>query len=300
MTEIIIDANVVRDLREKTGAGFMDCKKALKETNGAFEEAVEWLRKKGIASAAKKADRVASEGLVAMHLTDNSAAIIELNSETDFVAKNPQFKDLAEGLVQEFMSANLDLEGFKESTYSKTGKKISETIAEHMAVIGENITLRRAKKLQAKQGTIAGYIHNAVAPGLGKIGVLVSFETDIDATKVRELGKQIAMHIAAVKPESLSVKDLDPALVETERRILKEQAASSGKPENVIEKMIEGRLSKFYEQVVLLEQPFVIDGKTKIADLLNDFGKTNNGHIKINEFVRFELGEGIKKAAGAE
>ena len=290
-----INANSVKELREKTGAGMMDCKKALMETQGRVEEAVEWLRKKGLAAAAKKAGRIAAEGLIGVEVQGNIGAIIELNSETDFVAKNNQFQDLVKCLVHDFISFNGDIEQFKSSDCKKTGKKNSEEIAEHIAVIGENMALRRAERISVNNGTVTSYVHNSIAPGLGKIGVLVGFETNIDTHKVAALGRQIAMHIAATKPESLSVADLDASLVAKEKEVLKEQAKSSGKPENVIEKMVEGRLIKFYEQVVLLEQIFVVDGKTRISEVLMTFAKENNGEIKIKEFVRFALGEGIEK-----
>lgn len=290
-----ITASLVSKLREKTGVGMMDCKKALTETNGDFEAAIDWLRKKGIATASKKSDRVTTEGLIATLVEGKIGAILELNSETDFVAKNDKFQTLARGLVKDYIKFSANFDAYKESTYSATGKNIAEEIAEHIAVIGENITLRRAVKISVGQGVIGSYLHNAVAEGLGKIGVLVGLESEAPSEKLQLLGKQIAMHIAAAKPESVSVAELNQDLLSRERQILAEQAKASGKPDNVVEKMVEGRLTKFYEQVVLLEQLFVIDGKTRISELLKIFAKENNSDVKITGFVRYALGEGIEK-----
>ncbi|MDF3047022.1 MAG: tsf [Candidatus Midichloriaceae bacterium] len=293
----MITASAVNELRQKTGAGMMDCKKALQEAGGDFEAAVEWLRKKGLAAAAKKAGRVAAEGLIAIEVSASgkTGALIELNSETDFVAKNDKFQILCKNVVKDFLNFESDLESFKNSKCSASGKTIQEEISENVAVIGENMSLRRAHKLSVDQGVVVNYMHNASSPSLGKIGVLVAFETNIDPTKVITLGKQIAMHIAATKPESLSVSELDKTMVEKEKAFIRDQASTSGKPEAVIEKMVEGRLLKFYEQVVLLEQLFVIDGKTRINQVLADFAKEHGGSISIKEFARFGLGEGIEK-----
>lgn len=294
---MIISASAVNELRQKTGAGMMDCKKALVEANGDFEAASEWLRKKGLAAAAKKADRVAAEGLVAIGVSASgkTGAIIELNSETDFVAKNDKFQELCRCTVADYLEFNGDIEGFKNSKCSASGKTIQEEISEKVAIIGENMSLRRVHKISVEQGIVVSYVHNAISPGLGKIGVLVGFETDIDPTKVQALGKQIAMHIAATSPASLNVSELDKAIVEKEKAFVRDQASASGKPEAVVEKMVEGRMLKFYEQVVLLEQPFVIDGKTRINQVLADFAKEHGGKIAIKEFARFTLGEGIEK-----
>jgi elongation factor Ts len=287
----MINANIVKELRERTGVGMMDCKKALSETGGSLEDAVEWLRKKGLATAAKKTDRVASEGLIALEIHGNYGAIIELNSETDFVAKNTRFQDLARSLVKDFINFKGDLNAFKESVSSKTNKKISDEIASHIAVIGENINLNRAKRLHVENGSVAGYVHNSIAPGLGKVGVLISFETDIDHAKISELGKQIAMHIAAMRPDYLSIENVNPVLIKKEREVHRDVAKSSGKPDNIIDKMVEGKIVKFFEQIVLLEQTFVVDGNTKISELLKEFGSKNNGNVKIKEFVHLKLGE---------
>ncbi len=293
----MISAAAVNELRQKTGAGMMDCKKALQETDGNFEAAVEWLRKKGLAAAAKKADRIAAEGLVAIDVSTSGkvGAIIELNSETDFVAKNDKFQALCKSIVKDYLEFSGDLDAFKGSKSSASSRTISDEISEAVAVIGENMNLRRVHKVSVENGVVVSYIHNAAAPGLGKIGVLVGFETDIAPSKVQALGKQIAMHIAATKPESLNVSELDKTLVEKEKAFIRDQASASGKPDTVVEKMVEGRLTKFYEQVVLLEQLFVIDGKTRISQALADFAKENGGKIEIKEFARFSLGEGIEK-----
>lgn len=292
----VISANLVKDLREKTGAGMMDCKKALVEAKGDFEVAVDWLRKKGLSQAAKKADRVAAEGLVAAFTSGKKGSVLELNSETDFVSKNDKFQTLAANLVKDFFNSNSDFNKFADSNYSASGKKVSEVVIEHIAVIGENMSLRRAASLEVANGAVVSYIHNQVVPGLGKIAVLVALESSAPADKLQTLGKQLAMHIAATKPESLSVSDLDQTLVQKERDILTDQAKGSGKPEAVIAKMVEGRLSKFYEQVVLLEQLFVMDGKTKISQVVEEAAKEAGAPITVKGFVRFALGEGIEKA----
>jgi elongation factor Ts len=291
-----ITAALVNELRQKTGAGMMDCKKALTETAGNLENAVDWLRKKGLASAAKKAGRIAAEGLVAAATRANKGVVLELNSETDFVAKNEKFQTLASSLASDFLDAHSsDAEHFKKEKSTLSGKSIEEEVAEHIAVIGENIILRRAAKLEVKEGAVVNYIHNAITPSLGKIGVVIALESSIDPSKLITLGKQLAMHIAAAKPEALNVEDLDSSLVEREKALHIEQAATSGKPENVIAKMVEGKMQKFYEQVVLLHQLFIIDGKTKIADLLENFGKENGGKVAIKAYVKYVLGEGIEK-----
>ncbi len=284
-----ITAALVNELRQKTGAGMMDCKKALVETNGNIDEATDILRKKGLASAAKKSDRVAAEGLVVVSVKEKEGVVLELSSETDFVAKNDKFQALAHTLAHDYLNQGADksFEDFKSSNEQK--------VTEHIALIGENIMIRRATKLSVPQGLVVSYTHNAIAPSLGKIGVLVAFESNIAPEKLAELGKQIAMHVAAAKPEALTSTELDPKLIAKEREIAADQARASGKPENVIEKMVEGRIQKFYEQVVLLEQLFVMDGKTKISQLLADFAKQHGGTINIKAYVRFVLGEGIEK-----
>jgi elongation factor Ts len=293
MTEIT--AGLVKSLREATGAGMMDCKKALVEVNGDFEGAVDWLRQKGLGAAAKKASRVACEGLVAFAVNGKQAALIELNSETDFVARNEQFQTLVKTSAELALKTNGDVGQLKAASYPGTGRTLEEEIAHHVAIIGENMNLRRASMLEVTNGVVASYMHNTVVPTLGKIGVLVALESSGDTVKLSELGRKIAMHIAASKPESLTVSDLDPALIERERNIFIEQAKASGKPDSIIEKMVEGRLRKYYEEAVLLEQVFVMDGKTKIADLLVAEAKDIGEAITIKSYVRFGLGEGIEQ-----
>jgi elongation factor Ts len=281
MTEL--SANMIKDLREQTGAGMMDCKKALEETKGDFEGAKDWLRAKGIAKAAKKATRVASEGVVAILNMGKKAAIIELNSETDFVAKNEEFQNLARALAKAASQTNGDIEAVKKAKL-ENGKTAEESVTDAVAKIGENINLRRSKVLSTEAGEVFSYTHSAIADGLGKIGVLVVMEGGNE-----QLGKQICMHIAANKPESLDVSSLDAALVAREKEIFKEQSRASGKPENVIEKMIEGRIRKFYEQVVLQEQAFVMNPEKTIKQVLEE------AKAKITAYVQFTLGEGVEK-----
>lgn len=288
----MITANLVRDLREKTGAGMMDCKKALVETNADFEAAVDWLRAKGLAAAAKKAGRVTAEGLTASIVKGNVGAAIELNSETDFVARNEQFTKLVSDVALEALNHN-DIEELKNAKLS-SGKTVAETVAENVGTIGENLNLRRMGVAKVNEGIVSSYTHNAVGPNMGKISVLVALESKGDKQALEQLGKQIAMHIAAARPQALNTASVDPALVERERSIFIEQSKASGKPDNIIEKMVDGRIRKFFEEIVLLEQVFVIDGKTKISDLLKESAKTVGAEVSINSFIRFELGEGIE------
>lgn len=278
----VITASAIKELRESTGAGMMDCKKALSENNGDFEAAKDWLRKKGLAKAAKKAGRVAAEGLVAVVTNGNKAAIVEVNSETDFVAKNDEFKNLVKDIAEATTNTAGNVEAVKAATLS-SGKTIETALTDAVAKIGENINLRRSEVIES-DGVIASYVHSAVAPGLGKIGVIVELEGG-DA----ELGKQICMHIAASKPEALNQEDVAAETVEREKAIFSEQAKQSGKPDNVIEKMVEGRIRKFYEQIVLVDQTFIMDTNKKIKDVL----KENNATIK--RYVQFTLGDGIEK-----
>jgi len=290
----VISASLVKDLREKTGAGMMDCKKALVEANGDLAAATDMLRKKGLAATAKKAGRVTSEGLVAAVTSGNTGVLLELNSETDFVAKNDKFQSLALNLAKEFLNFTGDFEAFS-SHKMPSGSTVAEEISNHVAVIGENITLRRADKLTVAKGHVCCYLHNSVAEGLGKIGVLIGLETEASEDKVNQLGRQIAMHVAATKPESLEVADLDQELVAQERKHLIDQAKESGKPEAVIEKMVEGRIVKFYEQVVLTQQIFVMDGKSRISEVVEEAAKEAGKSIRIANFARYNVGEGIEK-----
>ena len=294
-----ITAALVKDLRETSGAGMMDCKKALQETNGDKEAAIDWLRTKGLAKAAKKADRVAAEGLVAVALRDEGAgmtgAVVELNAETDFVARNDKFQAAA----REVAKAALDAEGVEAVAQAKTasGETVSDMITGLIATIGENMMLRRTARFQVSEGAIAAYVHSAVAPELGKIGVLVALEGKGDKAKLAEVGKKIAMHVAATSPLSLSTEDLDPAAVDRERAIFTEQALASGKPENVVEKMVEGRIRKFYEEVVLLKQAFVMNPDQTIEQLVAETAKATGSPVAVKGFVRFALGEGVEKKA---
>ncbi|MEM7070220.1 MAG: translation elongation factor Ts [Pseudomonadota bacterium] len=290
-----ITATLVRDLRNQTGAGMMDCKKALNETNGSIEDAVDWLRKKGLASAQKKTGRVAREGLVALHLSPLRGDIIEVNAETDFVARNELFQDYVHQVAA--LAANCDgnIENVSQQIMPSTKKTAGDTLNDLVAKIGENMTLRRSAFLSVDEGVVTGYIHNQKTPTSGQIGVLVALRSAGDKAALQKLAKNIAMHVAAARPQFLNTDDVDEKTLERERQILIEQAKNSGKPENIIEKMVEGRLRKFYEEVVLNNQIFVIDGERKISKLIADEAKNINAEIKITGFIRFELGDGIEK-----
>ncbi|MFO1188980.1 MAG: translation elongation factor Ts [Alphaproteobacteria bacterium] len=290
-----ITAALVKELREKTGAGLMDCKTALGQTGGNLEEAVDWLRKKGLAAAAKKAGRVAAEGLVGLALGHGVGAVVEINSETDFVARNDTFQKFVAEVAELARDRGGDVESLKAATLSSTGKSVADSLTAMIGTIGENMSLRRSAVLVAKPGVVAGYMHNALVPGLGKIGVLVALESDGDPARLAAFGKQLAMHVAAAHPLSVTIEGLSPAAVERERNILREQAATSGKAADVVEKMVEGRLRKFYEDSVLLEQVFVIDGKEKVGKVLAGLAKELGKPVKVTAFHRFALGEGIEK-----
>ncbi|MFN4311456.1 MAG: translation elongation factor Ts [Ferrovibrio sp.] len=292
-----ITAALVKDLREKTGAGMMDCKKALAETNGDLDAAIDWLRKKGLSAAAKKAGRVAAEGLVAVAIKDNKGAIVEVNAETDFVARNPQFQTLASGIATVALTAGDDIVALEAAAFPGTGRNVKDEVTQAIATIGENMTLRRAKTLTVDGGIVVAYVHSALADGLGKLGVLVGLKSGGKREVLEQIGKQLAMHIAAANPQSLSAKDLDQSLVERERTVLSEQAAASGKPADIIAKMVEGRIRKFYQEVVLLEQTFVIDGETQVGKAVEKAAKDAGAPIEVTGFVRFQLGEGVEKKA---
>jgi elongation factor Ts len=288
-----ITAALVKDLREKTGAGMMDCKKALIETKGEFEAAVDWLRKKGLSAAAKKAGRVAAEGLVAVSVQGSTGAVVEVNAETDFVARNEQFQAFVRSVAAAALAQGDDIEALK----SAKGGELTQLIA----TVGENMSLRRAKRLAVKSGVVASYLHNQTAPGLGRIGVLVALESAAPQDKLAALGRQLAMHVASAKPEALTQADVDARALERERGVLAEQARASGKPEAIIAKMVEGRLRKYYEDVVLMEQtylgPPIGEGEMKIAKVIEVASKQLGAPVKVAGFVRFALGEGIEKAA---
>lgn len=292
-----ITAALVKELREKTGAGMMDCKKALTETDGDLEAAVDWLRKKGLSTAAKKSGRAATEGLVGLATAEDgkSAALIEVNAETDFVAKNDMFKSFVGEAAGIALSSGADMDAIKAASYPADGRTVEEQLTHLIATIGENMSLRRAAAQSVDEGVVASYMHNEAAPGLGRIGVLVALKSAAPADKLQELGKQIAMHVAAMNPQALDVDSLDQAAIDRERDVLSEQARASGKPEEIIAKMVEGRLGKFYQEVVLLEQTFVVDGESKIKKMLDAKGKEFGAPVEITGFVRFGLGEGLEK-----
>jgi len=291
-----ITANMVKDLRDKTGAGMMDCKAALNENAGDMEAAVDWLRTKGLAKAAKKAGRVAAEGLIGIASEGNEAALVEVNSETDFVARNDKFQDMVGTVATTALKTKGDVAKLEQAKYGSSKETVAETIKELVGPIGENMTLRRAAYLGADKGVVASYVHNTIAPNLGRIGVIVALESSGDSDRLMAVGRQVAMHIAAANPQSIDVASLDKALVERERAVLAEQARESGKPDNVIDKMVEGRLRKYYEEVVLLAQPFVLDPEKTVADALAASEKDIGGPIKVTGFHRFALGEGIERA----
>lgn len=288
-----VSATLVKDLRTKTGAGMMDCKKALVETSGDFEAAVDWLRMKGLAAAAKKAGRIAAEGLTAAEVNGTSAAVIEINSETDFVSRNELFQDLVRKVVKKAVNCD-DIDQLKSASI-ESNQKVEDLIISNVGTIGEHLTLRRMQKIKIKDGVIVSYVHNAVADGMGKISVLVALESNGDKAKLMDVAKQIAMHIAAAKPECLTKEMVDPALVQREKDIFTEQSRASGKPDNIIEKMIDGRIRKFLEEIVLLDQVFVIDGKSKISEVVQNLAKDLGVPVSLTDYARFELGEGIEK-----
>ena len=291
-----ITASLVKELREKTGAGMMDCKKALNEVEGDLETAIDWLRKKGLSAAAKKAGRVAAEGLVGVSTSGKSGAAVEINAETDFVARNEKFQDFVTQVCSLSTKKDYTLESLKQDTLPQETISIDQSLTQLIAVIGENMNVRRVTRLQVTNGVVCSYVHNSVAPGLGKIGVLVALDSTADESKLKELGKKIAMHVAAAHPQALKIEDVDSVALERERNIFSEQARASGRPEEFIGKMIEGRIRKFYEEVVLLEQNFVLDPQLKISQVVEQASKDLGHPISLTGFVRYALGEGIEKA----
>ena len=289
-----ITAATVKELRERTGAGMMDCKKALGETAGDMEAAIDWLRTKGLAAAAKKAGRIAAEGLIGATVLGTMGALVEVNSETDFVSRNEQFQDFVRNVAQLALATGGDVEELLRAQYPGSGT-VSDVLTSNIATIGENQSLRRAARLEVAQGVVVSYVHNAVAPGLGKIGVLVALESGADKAALETLGKQLAMHIAAANPLALRGEDLDADLVERERSIAQEKAAESGKPDNIVEKMVEGALAKFRKENALLSQLFVMDNKTKVEDVVTGEAKRLGADINLKGFARFQLGEGIER-----
>ncbi|CCQ73987.1 translation elongation factor Ts [Magnetospira sp. QH-2] len=290
-----ITAALVKELREKTGAGMMDCKKALGETDGDLEAAVDWLRKKGLAAAAKKAGRVAAEGLVGAKTGGTTGAVAEVNSETDFVARNETFQGFVANVTDLAMGVDGDLEALGAQAYPGSERNVSEELTHMISTIGENMSLRRAAVLKVNSGLVASYIHNQTVPGLGKIAVLVALESEAEGAALQALGKQLAMHVAAANPQAVSRDDVDASLLDRERQVLADQARASGKPENIIEKMVEGRLRKYYEEVCLLEQAFVMDPDNNVGKVVEAAGKEAGKPIAVTGFVRYALGEGIDK-----
>jgi len=288
-----ITASMVKQLRESTGAGMMDAKNALTENNGDIEAATDWLRTKGLAKAAKKSSRTAAEGLVAIATNGKTGVVVEINSETDFVARNEEFQGFVRAVTDKALTEAKDLDGLMSAQLD--GKAVSENLTDKIAKIGENMNIRRMEKLSVNDGVVVGYMHNAVAPNLGKIGVLVALESAGDKAKLEALGKQIAMHAAAAFPKFLTREDVDAATVERERNVLREKAIAEGAKPEIVEKKLEGGIRKFYEDIVLLEQVFVMDGQTKMAKLLENAAKDVGAPVALTAFSRIQLGEGIEK-----
>lgn len=291
-----ITAALVKTLRDKTGAGMMDCKKALTETDGDVESAVDWLRKQGLSTAAKKAGRVAAEGLVGVAVDGRSGAVVEVNAETDFVARNEDFQAFVKNVTALALSGGETIDALSGADYPGTGRNVEEELTHQIATIGENMALRRCAVLSVENGVVVPYVHSALGEGIGKIGVIVALESEGDGDALQALGKQIAMHIAAARPDFVAVGDIDEETLARERDVLSEQARASGRPEEIIEKMVEGRMRKFYEEIALLEQVFVIDNETKVAKVLENAAKELGKPVELKGFVRFALGEGIEKA----
>jgi elongation factor Ts len=288
-----VTAALVKQLRDQTGAGMMDCKAALTETSGDFEAAVDWLRTKGLAAAAKKAGRVAAQGLVGVEVSGRRGAAVEVNSETDFVARNQEFQALVRAITHLALETGGDRDRLMQAMIPASGRSVADEITQAVAGIGENINLRRTAAVEVDEGVVGSYVHGALAPGLGTIGVLVGLRSSGDSERLAALGKQLAMHIAAARPQSVSIDQLDAATLARERAIYADQARASGKPDNILDKIVEGRVRKFYEEAVLLEQPFVIDPDLKVKDAIDRVAEEIGSSIAVTEFVRFALGEGL-------
>lgn len=291
-----VTAAMVKELRDKTGAGMMDCKNALNENNGDMEASVDWLRAKGISKAEKKSGRVATEGLIGIAAVDDSAAVVEVNSETDFVARNEQFQDIVKRIAKTSLGTDGSIEAVGAATVDGGSKPVSETLTDAVATIGENIRLRRAAVMSVDNGVVASYVHNSVADGLGKIGVLVALESEGDKSALNAIGRQVAMHVAATNPLAATREDVPADVAEREKAIFIEQARESGKPEAIIEKMVEGRMRKFFEESVLVSQVFVIDGENTVENAMKNAEADVGAPIVLKGFVRMALGEGIEKA----
>ncbi len=290
-----ITASMVKELREKTGAGMMDCKQALTENGGDMEKAIDWLRAKGLSKAAKKSSRAAAEGLVGVVTDGPRAALVEVNSETDFVARNETFQEMVRAIAGLALDAGGDIDALKAAAFPGSGKSVGEYVREMVGSIGENMTVRRTAFLEVPEGAVVSYMHNQVSPGLGKIGVLVALESSGDPAKLEELGRKLAMHVAAASPLALSAEEIDPDVVLRERAVYMEQARESGKPENIIERMVEGRMKKFFKESALLSQIFVMDNETPIEKVVRDAEAGIGAPVRLAGFVRMQLGEGVEK-----
>ncbi|KXG86681.1 translation elongation factor Ts [Agrobacterium bohemicum] len=290
-----ITAAMVKELREKSGAGMMDCKKALSETGGDMEAAIDWLRAKGIAKADKKSGRTAAEGLIGIASAGHKAVVVEVNSETDFVARNDAFQDIVRGVASVALTTDGSVDAIAAATYPATGKTVSDTIKDAIATIGENMSLRRSALLEVKHGVVATYVHNAAGDGIGKLGVLVALQSEGDKAVLTSIGRQIAMHIAATNPLAIRSEEVDAAVAERERNVFIEQARESGKPEAIIEKMVDGRMRKFFEEVALLSQAFVINPDITVGDAVKEAEKEAGAKIEVVGMARLLLGEGIEK-----
>ena len=289
-----LSASIIKELREKSGAGMMDCKKALMETDGNMEEAIDWLRKNGLSAVAKKSGRVAAEGLIGVCIKNNSGAMVEINSETDFVARNELFQNFVKTCSTLVLSSKNDIESLQNLPFPNSDRTVNQELTNNIATIGENMNIRRVEFLEVSEGVLVSYVHNNVADGLGRLGVLVALESKAKKNDLLETGKQVAMHIAATSPKSLNIEDLDPEIVDRERQVLIDQAMASGKPKEIAEKMVQGRMNKFYQEVVLNEQVSVVDGETKIKDLIKKLSSDINHDVKIKGFKILKLGDGIE------
>jgi elongation factor Ts len=290
-----VTAALVKELREKTGAGMMDCKRALGDSGGDIEAAIDWLRKKELSAAAKKAGRVAAEGLIGVATRGVAGAVVEVNSETDFVARNKEFQSVVQALSRLALDGNGEIESLQRTPFPGSGRTVEEELTHLISTIGENIVLRRVKRLSTTEGAVLSYVHNALGPGIGKIGVLVTLASSAPPERLAELGKQLAMHIAAASPLYLDITSVPQEALDRERNVLREQARATGKPDSVVDRMVEGRLRKFYEEFVLLEQIFVVDQESKISKVVDQAAKSAGAPIRVVSFARFALGEGIDR-----
>ena len=291
-----LSASMVKELREKSGAGMMDCKKALVESNGNMEDAIDWLRKQGLSAVAKKSNRVAAEGLIGISISEVKGAIVEINSETDFVARNELFQNFVKNCSNLVLSNKSDINVLKKLPFPDSDRTVDQELNNNIATIGENMNIRRVEYLEVSEGVVASYIHNKIAEDLGKLGVIVAIESQAKKSQLLDVGKQIAMHIAATSPKALNIDDLDSDLVKREKEVLIDQAMSTGKPKEIAEKMVQGRLQKFFQEVVLNEQVSVIDGETKIKDVIKKLSDDLGTEVKIKDFKILKLGEGIEVA----